>query len=480
MIMKYITLLLLALAVAFGAKAQNADEFWYSIDWQQDAENILETDAGDLLIVSDVYGIDGNMKYLILYEFTKDGHLIDSLVSDKISYSCFLLEKDPNPDDDCAYLFGFAYYENDESIFRLMKLDDYLQTVEQFGISYCQGESENETYLLDSNNDIILYWRSTDKMNHFVRIGLDGAILTENTSDSYSDNCLIMRESLSVYNENPLQYAMAYMLNVSMSPSICHIVTLYDSVFNVISTRELEEIGNLYLDPSQPLCVKAYGGKHYLSCNASKTSGTQKRISLLAEIDDDFNVIGEFCHSDDRHNQLGWNPFVQAADGGFYFCYRYPSSPAPMTVSKLDQNLNLEWTRWCAEPFNGSTHPCCSDMWPLANGGIVLSGMELDYGVSRVERFWVAIFSSEGTGTPETEQHIRPYIIYPNPMKDRLSIHFSPDVKPESIELYDVSGHCVASSRTAEMDVANLPAGQYVAKITLEGGKVYSDKLVKK
>ena len=73
----------------------------------------------------------------------------------------------------------------------------------------------------------------------------------------------------------------------------------------------------------------------------------------------------------------------------------------------------------------------------------------------------------------------RPYCIYPNPVKDRLSIQFSPDVKPESIELYDVSGRCVASSRTAEMDVANLPAGQYVARITLEGGKVYSDKVVK-
>ena len=64
-------------------------------------------------------------------------------------------------------------------------------------------------------------------------------------------------------------------------------------------------------------------------------------------------------------------------------------------------------------------------------------------------------------------------------MKDRLSIHFSPDVMPESIELYDVSGRCVASSRTAEMDVANLPAGQYVAKIVLEGGKTYTDKIVK-
>lgn len=37
----------------------------------------------------------------------------------------------------------------------------------------------------------------------------------------------------------------------------------------------------------------------------------------------------------------------------------------------------------------------------------------------------------------------------------------------------------MAFSRTAEIDVVDHPAGQYVAKITLEGGKVYSDKVVK-
>ena len=95
------------------------------------------------------------------------------------------------------------------------------------------------------------------------------------------------------------------------------------------------------------------------------------------------------------------------------------------------------------------------------------------------DRIFVLMVNDDTDAVSESNLDIRPYLIYPNPMKDRLSIQFSPDVKLESIELYDVSGRCVAHSRTAEMDVADLPAGQYVAKITLEGGKVYSDKVVK-
>ncbi|MBR7023937.1 MAG: T9SS type A sorting domain-containing protein, partial [Bacteroidales bacterium] len=61
------------------------------------------------------------------------------------------------------------------------------------------------------------------------------------------------------------------------------------------------------------------------------------------------------------------------------------------------------------------------------------------------------------------------------------SLHSPPDVTPKSIELYDLQGRLVRSQRNGleSLNLQGLSAGQYVMKVTLENGKVFSDKVVK-
>ena len=167
---KHITLLLLALTVAFGAKAQqNYTEFWHNADTVHYASHLVEDDNGNLVVCTETHSFyTSEFRDLILYTFTREGRVVDSIIVDYMNPdSYYFLEKDPNPNDDCAILFGLVYYEEGKSIFRLLKLDDYLQIIEQFDICFFDGISQREIFLLDPHNSIILYWNDSEKANYF-------------------------------------------------------------------------------------------------------------------------------------------------------------------------------------------------------------------------------------------------------------------------------------------------------------------------
>ena len=85
------------------------------------------------------------------------------------------------------------------------------------------------------------------------------------------------------------------------------------------------------------------------------------------------------------------------------------------------------------------------------------------------------------TTVQEGNVDIRPYAFYPNPAQDQLHLQYSPDVQPRKIEFYDLQNHLVRmqNSGLESVDMQSLSAGQYLMKVTLEDGKVYSDKVVK-
>jgi hypothetical protein len=61
-------------------------------------------------------------------------------------------------------------------------------------------------------------------------------------------------------------------------------------------------------------------------------------------------------------------------------------------------------------------------------------------------------------------------------------MQYSPDVQPARVELYDLQGRLVRTLSKAfeSIDMSQLPTGTYTMRVTLEDGKSYADKVVKK
>ena len=92
------------------------------------------------------------------------------------------------------------------------------------------------------------------------------------------------------------------------------------------------------------------------------------------------------------------------------------------------------------------------------------------------------IINDDGSArTADTESFLRPYMFFPNPAQDQLTMQYSPDVQPRQIELYDLQGRLVCTQKQGleSLNLQGLAPGQYLMKVTMTDGKVYTDRVVK-
>ncbi|MBR6929339.1 MAG: T9SS type A sorting domain-containing protein [Bacteroidales bacterium] len=150
-----------------------------------------------------------------------------------------------------------------------------------------------------------------------------------------------------------------------------------------------------------------------------------------------------------------------------------------MVVTKTDNNANILWQRYYQED---SLFFVPMSITATGDEGCLVSGSYWDVPDNLTEYIFVLKFFADGSlSVPEMERYVRPYCFYPNPVQAQLQMQFSPDVQPRQVELYDLQGRLVRTQRSnfGSIDMSQLPAGAYMLRVTLEDGKVFSDKVVK-
>ena len=117
----------------------------------------------------------------------------------------------------------------------------------------------------------------------------------------------------------------------------------------------------------------------------------------------------------------------------------------------------------------------------FAPGDMVINALITSNGqLDHTEAFYVVVNDDYDT-MEEQSIIVRPYAYWLNPVQSELHLQYSPDVTPTQIELYDLQGRLVRSQRNGleSLNLEGLASGAYMMRITLEGGKVFSDKVIK-
>ena len=116
----------------------------------------------------------------------------------------------------------------------------------------------------------------------------------------------------------------------------------------------------------------------------------------------------------------------------------------------------------------------------LSDGNIVLGAIVYreDYTKTDLHIYIVHDGYDETKENMETEQ---PFILYPNPVKDLLTLRFDDGAEPESVELYDLTGGLVATKRNAmeTIDMNAMSSGVYTLRVTTKDGARYHEKIIK-
>ena len=501
---KYITTIAALLLLCAGVQAQTYDSIAHHHvgHYNIDLRNMMQLRDGNILANIQLFEIDEHGNYLgdygnRLLKIDPNGAiLLDSVfvADDDLNY--FLIERNPI-DKDNIYAKVVRNLDEMHSDLRISFFDDNLNFKPEKEIWVPLSDtifgSLSDSYFLDEHGDIVLRFPITERNElHYYRIGIDGSVKNHEVmpKDSSPINYgTAGGHDFGIFNEQPAEYYFAGLNSSDLSKMYIHV---FDSALVLKETLTPSGVpANTQFDFGMRERVLDWDAETFMVASRwDNINGLEDGVRITRYRKEEPCEALATCYFRTMPQLLIGNfsigcafPFglAKSGDGSLYFAYctqdpegLYFGTPVGrVSVVKMDADFNILWQRFCLEPEGYSR--VGSECVALEEGGVAVGGTVFG---APPELFFI-VFNDEGWSVNEPLSSFRPYLIYPNPMKDRLSIHFSPDVMPESIELYDVSGRCVASSRTAEMDVADLPSGHYVAKITLEGGKVYSDKVVK-
>ena len=152
-------------------------------------------------------------------------------------------------------------------------------------------------------------------------------------------------------------------------------------------------------------------------------------------------------------------------------------------LKKTDSQLNVAWERYLRL---GTGHYVPTACKATSDGGCLILGSFSDTGdfldgALDSDGFVLKVNGEGMISVPENDLSVRPYAYWPNPAKDELHLHYSPDVKPTQIELYDLQGRLVCTQRNAleSFTLQGLSPGTYTMRVALEDGTVFTDKVVK-
>ena len=497
---KHITTIAALLLLCAGVQAQTYDSIAHHHvgHYDIDLRNMMQLRDGNILANIQLFEIDEHGNYLgdygnRLLKIDPNGAiLLDSVfvADDDLNY--FLIERNPI-DKDNIYAKVVRNLDEMHSDLRISFFDDNLNFKPEKEIWVPLSDtifgSLSDSYFLDEHGDIVLRFPITERNElHYYRIGIDGSVKNHEVmpKDSSPINYgTAGGHDFGIFNEQPAEYYFAGLNSSDFSKMYIHV---FDSALVLKETLTPSGVpANTQFDFGMRERVLDWDAETFMVASRwDNINGLEDGVRITRYRKEEPCEALATCYFRTMPQLLIGNfsigcafPFglAKSGDGSLYFSYCTQDPVAggvgQVSVVKMDADLNIIWQRFCLEPEGYSR--VGSECVALEEGGVAVGGTVFG---APPELFFI-VFNDEGWSVNEPLSSFRPYLIYPNPMKDRLSIHFSPDVKLERIELYDVSGRCVASSRTAEMDVANLPSGHYVAKITLEGGKVYSDKVVK-
>ena len=524
--MKKSFFLILIAFIAFASKSQNYFETLIPADDGvfREGKFVVETQDHGFIISCDAQYIYQND---MLVKLSPDGQILKRLVfqidNKKLKY-CKLYR---HPDNDNEYLAITTLISGDSSPNYLQKdialivfdaeLNVLNQTVLDFGDEYVSLSTSNKDMPRFIPNDdgtvtMAAHCKKTDSYCYtFAKFTMEGLLLKKVETDTLSSPSDLLWDTFSKKNSDDGFGMIVFDRNPGESYYIV------DSSFNLTRIGALSYLPLKIIMTSQgniPDTTYYYygiqGTTEYLNDSVSLVSDKGRFLKHLGGYYGNFHFVAMLSDSLEVENVSVWDAYrdgsnyitntqsardkaISVTDDAIFHCgvkglrdhahYTGGSiAPSTITVSKFDRNLNLIWRRYISKKddfFDINVIQATED------GGCIISGIYSSVG--NYFDFYAYIHKFDGNGYDDIGDNYanmaKPYYCYPNPAKDYLYIELSPDVKCQSVEIYDLEGRLVETffetSPETTINISNLETGVYIMNIKMENGKEYSEKIVK-
>ena len=454
--------------------------------------NMVETKDNCIIVESWMYPENTFEVSPILsfYMFSTDGMVRDSLLIEYDSIHIVsrpMFERDPEHPDHFVYAHFITI--GDTLIFRMRTIDDHLNLIGDtfLEIDHSTELFENYTYdfIVEPQGDIIASYSIKDDpnetfMTYFLRIGFDGTMKskTEVPQIRYFD--YLLEYHTGIFNESPVQYCYwgnNYSNNYGSNP--CILLYVLDSLFNVVEEKPFNFYQNCPYTRNWNDHFTSIDDQHYLQVNKYHRLDPQTyytREWILLEKRNRQHVRQAAALFGESFNCPQAIRAIAVDSNTIYLSYMTDVVALNhLVLLRLDGDLNIQWERHflSEDTFHNAQH-----MRVLDDGSIAISSYDAFAFPNSIS---VVVIKDNYDKLEEMGIHVRPYDYYPNPVQSEFHLHYSPDVTPKQIELYDLQGRLMFTHRMGldNINMQGLAAGQYLMKVTMKDGKVFTDKVVK-
>ena len=508
--MKKNILLFFIVLVAFHVSAQTIDSIpHYNLGpHSAQASTYMKMSDGSILdgiLIADEYPFDA-IGYVMHKVSQHDSGLAvtNTLFLPYEQLPWHLTAKDPQGEGNILAEF-YDYPDQSGCALKIRRFDNelHLDTTETI-VPLADFYGGSTDPFLDPNDDIVFSYYDysfSPSVYNIVRIGLDGTIKHQISHDSlgFLTN---RKKHLKLFCESPLTYCYwgTYYEQLKEDSAVRDYVYCYllDSLFNVTKLYILPRMSdspdyvNYKNDGYTARLMGWDNGCFFESRSYNRSYNLYPFIEddgvAVMKYDSDFNLLARRKFLSEpylQYTNYGARPIglERSKDGYIYFAYFTHDwyKPSQVSVVKMDSDLNIIWQRHCLEREKGRLY---GNMLVLDDNSVAVMGTsnitDATGNVEHSETFYI-IVHDDYDALGEQGIIVRPYAYYPNPAQDELHLHYSPDVTPTQIELYDLQGRLVRTQRNGleNLEMNGLPSGAYTMRVMLEDGKVFSDKVIR-
>lgn len=461
------------------------------------ASSTMQGDDGSIFIAVNLLSVDKAAENTTrIMKMSEDGRIIETDYIELSGYSHYgFLPFFRHPYKENTNVYTYTTRNDGEiPVYNAVFFDNDLNILENVSKPLYDGKeivySEYESYLLDSENNIIVrIGDGADNRFVFVKMTIDGETLIQKEVVFETKRPIsgVPYHSLCVYNENPLQYAFVVETheNGYGLPQLSFMVL--DSEFNVV------EIKDELLDVSY--------GKHeynmiasensYLTTTSDFSAGyvyNFANLVRLSKFDKNHKLIKEYEYKSKQRDcfipdaRLMYKNLITGKDGDIYWIYTIQGNGQDyygyrLYVSCFDKDLEHKWDQMILESTGSIFSTTVCD-----NGNIVLS--VVGYNQEYIPIITTIVIRNNGSvlDVNENRLNVNPFVFYPNPADSEIRISFSQDVNCEKVEIYGIDGKLYHEQNFNfnSIDISSLSNGIYMMKVTLNNGNTYTEKVIVK
>lgn len=432
----------------------------------------------------------------VIYKTTSDGDAIDSLIfytpnglngpnftSSSDLYDKHFLFRNNTATD--SYIITLHYRDMaDNHYFRMILIDAELNINDDISVQVDLDANEDfvwDRWLLDPKNDFIVSFWTGDEF-HIKRISLNGTIINalettalfpQQIDYGYNPDTTLWYSGFGILNSNPLTY---YKLGGYQSLSDTYPVYGYffDEDFNMIGTHWYESNEDILFNGGNLEHIVPIDENSYLMVSEMEYPNNEAGVALIKY---DFNH-NPTCISPELGNSSYPLETKIAYDNTIYQLYLNFGSKWKVFLACMTNELDLAWT--IELPGLGFDGLIGNSITFKPNGDIVV-GFGLSHSYDEGSGIIVYTIRNTPANTTEKVDCNSFFSFYPNPVIDQLTLRFDDGVKPESVELYDLTGRWVSTKRNGlkNIDLNAISSGVYMLRITTTDGKTYRERVIK-